>query len=109
MQPAELLALAVSVVRPAVALARRMRADGVATIATKSSATDVVTAADKAVEAQVIGALRDSRPHDAVLGEETGSGTGSSRVRWILDPIDGTVNYLYGLPQYAISLAAEVD
>ncbi len=52
------------------------------------------------------------RPGDAVLGEEYGeAGTGRrpGTVRWIVDPIDGTVNYLYGLPHYAVSLAAEVD
>ena len=73
----------------------------------------MVTAADKAVEQHVIEALRRDRPGDAVLGEETGQTGGSvassSGVRWILDPIDGTVNYMYGLPQYAVSLAAEVD
>jgi myo-inositol-1(or 4)-monophosphatase len=82
---------------------------------TKTTPTDVVTAADKAVEHQVVEALRHLRPEDSVLGEETGaSGAGGAAgavgaVRWILDPIDGTVNYLYGLPQYAVSLAAEVD
>ena len=72
----------------------------------------MVTSADRAVERQVIDALRELRPGDAVLGEESGEsgqGAGGAGVRWILDPIDGTVNYLYGLPQYAVSLAAEVD
>lgn len=107
----KLLAVAVSIVRPAAALALRLRADGVGEIGTKSTPTDVVTAADRAVERQVVQALRDLRPGDSVLGEETGA-TGrpdGAGVRWILDPIDGTVNYLYGLPQYAVSLAAEVD
>ncbi|WP_432836438.1 inositol monophosphatase family protein [Dactylosporangium sp. CA-092794] len=108
-QSAELLALAVSVARSASDLAARMRADGVAAVATKSTATDVVTAADRAVEQFVRDALREARPDDAVLGEEYGGGRDGARVRWILDPIDGTVNYLYGLPQYAVSLAAEVD
>ena len=56
----------------------------------------------------MIDALRSYRPDDAVLGEESG-GDGGGPVRWILDPIDGTVNYLYDLPVYAVSLAAEVD
>src|SRR3954463_1150714 len=89
-----------------------MRAEAITDVQTKSTDTDVVTAADKAVERQVIEALRAERPGDAVLGEEDGDsatrGDGGA-VRWILDPIDGTVNYLYGLPQYAVSLAAEVD
>jgi myo-inositol-1(or 4)-monophosphatase len=111
-EPAKLLELAVELAREAAATARRMRAGAIAHIATKSSATDVVTAADRAVERQVVAALRAARPHDTVLGEEygaAGAGTTPGPVRWILDPIDGTVNYLYGLPQYAVSLAAEVD
>lgn len=107
----ELLAVATEVVRAAAALATRLRADGIGEVSTKSTPTDVVTAADKAVEQQVVTALRRVRPGDAVLGEETGVSNGSAQaatVRWILDPIDGTVNYLYGLPQYAVSLAAEV-
>ncbi|WP_121159122.1 inositol monophosphatase family protein [Micromonospora pisi] len=110
----ELLELAVRVARGAADTARRMRAEGVSAVATKSTVTDVVTAADRAVEMQVIAALREVRPDDAVLGEEYGAAAGGvasgpGSVRWILDPIDGTVNYLYGLPQYAVSLAAEVD
>jgi myo-inositol-1(or 4)-monophosphatase len=106
----ELLDIAVAVVRPAAELARSMRVDGVEGVGTKSTATDIVTAADRAVERQVTEALRGRRPYDAVVGEEYGAVNGSgSRVRWILDPIDGTVNYLYGIPVYAVSLAAEVD
>ena len=52
--------------------------------------------------------MLERRPDDAFLGEETGSATGSSGVRWVVDPIDGTVNYLYGLPEYSVSIAAEV-
>ncbi|BCB82454.1 inositol monophosphatase [Phytohabitans flavus] len=68
-----------------------------------------MTAADRAVERQVVDALRVRRPRDSVLGEEYGASGAHGDVRWILDPIDGTVNYLYDLPQYAVSLAAEVD
>lgn len=109
--PDELLKIAVEVAREAAATARRMRAEGISGVATKSTSTDVVTAADRAVERQVAAALRELRPRDRILGEEYGdsSADGSSGVRWILDPIDGTVNYLYGLPEYAVSLAAEVD
>ncbi|GAA3299602.1 inositol monophosphatase [Dactylosporangium vinaceum] len=108
-QSAELLALAVSVARAAGDLATRMRADGVAAVATKSTATDVVTAADRAVEQLVRDRLREARPGDVVFGEEYGGGQERAAVRWILDPIDGTVNYLYDIPVYAVSLAAEVD
>jgi myo-inositol-1(or 4)-monophosphatase len=108
----ELLQIAVEVARQAGETAREMRAEGVSGVATKTTGTDVVTAADLAVERQVIAALRELRPHDMVLGEEYGQAGRPGRaggVRWILDPIDGTVNYLYGLRHYAVSLAAEVD
>ncbi|MET7426838.1 inositol monophosphatase family protein [Dactylosporangium sp. NPDC005555] len=104
----ELLALAVPIAREAAALARAMRTAGVDPVATKSTLTDVVTAADRAVERQVREAIRAARPGDAVLGEEYGDSASDGDVRWVLDPIDGTVNYLYDLPQYAVSLAAEV-
>ncbi|WP_067504836.1 inositol monophosphatase family protein [Actinoplanes sp. TFC3] len=105
----DLLAVAVRIAREAAATARRMRAEAINDVETKSTDTDVVTAADKAVERQVVEVLRVERPGDGVLGEEYGDTTSTGAVRWILDPIDGTVNYLYGLPQYAVSLAAEVE
>jgi myo-inositol-1(or 4)-monophosphatase len=85
-------------------------------VATKSSPTDVVTEADEAAESLIRGLIGEKRPGDRILGEEggeTGDGTGGqggpSDVRWIVDPLDGTVNYLYGLPDWAVSVAAEVD
>ena len=75
---------------------------------TKSSPTDVVTEMDRAAEALITGRLRAERPGDAFLGEEGGE-SGRGRVRWIIDPLDGTVNYLYGLADWAVSIAAEVD
>jgi myo-inositol-1(or 4)-monophosphatase len=105
----ELLAVAVQVTRAAADLARELRERGVTGVTTKSTDTDVVTAADKATERYVRDVLHERRPDDTVLGEESGESSGTGAVRWILDPIDGTVNYLYGLPQYAVSLAAEVD
>ncbi|MEW2380650.1 inositol monophosphatase family protein [Micromonospora sp. NPDC047707] len=110
--PKELLTIAVDVARNAADTASRMRAEGVSVAATKTTATDVVTAADRAVERQVLDALATLRPQDQVLGEEYGEGAaaeGGSGVRWIIDPIDGTVNYLYGLRHSAVSLAAEVN
>ena len=75
---------------------------------TKSSPTDVVTEMDRAAEAMITRRLLAERPGDAVLGEEGGE-SGRGRVRWIIDPLDGTVNYLYGLADWAVSIAAEVD
>jgi myo-inositol-1(or 4)-monophosphatase len=109
--PDELLTIAVRVARDAAETARRMRVEAITDVTTKSTDTDVVTAADKAVERQVIDAIHAVRPSDGVLGEEYGDSArvAPGAVRWILDPIDGTVNYLYGLPQYAVSLAAEAE
>jgi myo-inositol-1(or 4)-monophosphatase len=81
-------------------------ADGVAT---KSTPTDVVTASDHALENLVRDRLAQLRPGDAVVGEEHGGAVGGSRTMWVVDPIDGTVNFLYGLPWYAVSLAAVRD
>jgi len=79
-----------------------------AVTSTKSSPTDVVTEMDRASEALITGRLRSQRPGDAFLGEEGGE-SGRGRVRWIIDPLDGTVNYLYGLADWAVSIAAEVE
>jgi len=101
----ELLDLARSVALEAAELAARRRREGVEVAATKSTVVDVVTEADREVERLVLGRLQDARPQDGVLGEEGSSVAGSSGLTWVVDPIDGTVNYLYGLPHYAVSIA----
>ena len=105
----ELLDLAVSVAREAGALVQRLRSEGVEVADTKSSPVDVVTRADRASEELIRQRLLAARPDDSALGEEGDDVVGSSGVRWVVDPIDGTVNYLYGIGDYAISIAAEVD
>ncbi|MCW2599717.1 MAG: inositol monophosphatase [Frankiales bacterium] len=100
------LTLATDLAREAGALALAMR-PGVEALDTKSSPTDVVTAADKAVERLLVSALAAARPADGILGEEGAAAQGTSGVRWVLDPIDGTVNYLYGIPQWAVSIGVE--
>ncbi|WP_224386719.1 inositol monophosphatase family protein [Pseudonocardia sp. ICBG1293] len=82
-------------------------AGGASTVTTKSSPTDVVTASDASVERFVRDRLAQLRPGEPVYGEE-GAGDATA-ARWVVDPIDGTVNYLYGLPWYAVSIAAVVD
>ena len=103
-----LLELATDLAREAGALALAMR-EGIEVDETKSSPTDVVTAADKAVERLLVDGIRAARPDDGLLGEEGAETAGTSGVRWVVDPIDGTVNYLYGLPQWAVSIGVEVD
>jgi myo-inositol-1(or 4)-monophosphatase len=105
----ELLDLAVAIAREAAAQVRAHREEGVELAGTKSSATDLVTVADQASEDLIRSRLRAARPDDGFLGEEGGGEAGTSGVRWIVDPIDGTVNYVLGLPQYAVSIAVEVD
>jgi myo-inositol-1(or 4)-monophosphatase len=105
----ELARLALETARAGAALVRERAARGVTVAATKSSEVDVVTEADRACEQLVRTLLREARPDDGFFGEEQSEEPGTSGVRWIIDPIDGTVNFLYGLPQYAVSIAAERD
>ncbi len=108
-QATELLALAQEIAAEAVLLVRSRSEGEVVVAATKSSEVDIVTEADRACEALIVACLAERRPDDGFLGEEGASAVGTSGVRWILDPIDGTVNFLYAIPQYAVSIAAEVD
>ena len=78
-------------------------------IETKSSATDMVSEMDRAAEALVRVVLAERRPGDAILGEEGGAQAGETGVRWIVDPLDGTTNFLYQFPHWAVSVAAERD
>ncbi len=106
----EVLDVAVSVAVEAAELAGSSRPDAILDVGTKSSKTDVVTAADLAVERLVRERLASLRPGEPVFGEETGGAAGApGGLCWVVDPIDGTVNYLYGFPWYAVSLAAQVD
>jgi myo-inositol-1(or 4)-monophosphatase len=73
----------------------------------KSSPTDMVSEADEAAERAIRALLAQRRPTDGVLGEEGGDVEGSSGVRWVVDPLDGTTNFLYGLPQWCVSVACE--
>jgi myo-inositol-1(or 4)-monophosphatase len=107
--PPALAALALTTAREAGDLIVRLRRAGVEVAGTKSSEIDIVTAADRASEQLVKERLLAARPDDGILGEEGDDVPGSSGVVWIVDPIDGTVNYLYGLPHFAVSIAAEVD
>ena len=81
----------------------------VSQVSTKTSRTDLVTEMDRASENLIVKGIRDARPNDAILAEEGSSVDGTSGVRWIIDPLDGTTNYTYGYPAFAVSLGIEVD
>ncbi|MFC0360350.1 inositol monophosphatase family protein [Kytococcus schroeteri] len=107
---ASLRALAARLAREAGERLLAGRPDTVEVADTKSSATDVVTAADRASEQWLREQLAAARPDDAVLGEEYGAegAAGASGLTWVVDPVDGTVNYLYGLPAWGVSVACVV-
>jgi myo-inositol-1(or 4)-monophosphatase len=101
----QLLDTALRVAREAASLAAERRRGTVTVAESKSSSVDIVTAVDREVEALVRKRLAELQPGDGFLGEEGGRAERSTSLTWVVDPIDGTVNYLYDIPQYAISIA----
>jgi myo-inositol-1(or 4)-monophosphatase len=102
----ELLELAVSVAQDAGGLLlERFRGGREQALASKSSPTDLVSEADLASEGLLRERLAAARPDDGFLGEEGGLEDGSSGLRWIVDPLDGTINFLFGIPQWCVSVA----
>jgi myo-inositol-1(or 4)-monophosphatase len=105
----ELLTLARRIAADAGALLidglRRPRSE----VGTKTSGTDMVTEMDRASEALIVDAIRSARPGDGILSEEGAAADTSSGVRWVVDPIDGTTNYLYRMPGFSVSIAVEID
>ena len=85
------------------------RVDGSLDVTQKSTTTDLVTQVDREAEALIVGVIKAERPDDGIVGEEGTGVTGSSGVNWIIDPIDGTTNFVYGHPGFAVSIAAEID
>ncbi|MHA3723055.1 inositol monophosphatase family protein [Leucobacter sp. HY1910] len=106
--PATLAQIASDVARVAGARIVALRHRGVSVAAAKSSAVDIATEADREAEQLITEALRAARPDDGVLGEEGTGVPGTSGITWVIDPIDGTVNYLYNIPYYTVSIAATV-
>lgn len=105
MSHSDLLVLARDIALAAGDLAAIRRREGVEIAASKSSPEDVVTLADCETEQLIRSMIADARPSDGFLGEESGADVGTSGLTWVVDPIDGTVNYLYGVPHYAVSIA----
>lgn len=104
-----LTAIATKVARSVGERIKEIRDAGVEVAETKTSSTDVVTYADRLAEKIAQEMILAARPNDGIFGEEGAHIPGSTGVTWVVDPIDGTVNYLYGLPAYAVSVAATVD
>lgn len=78
-------------------------------IETKASAADLVTEIDRAAEQQIVSVIRAARSDDGILGEEGTNDVGSTGVRWILDPLDGTTNFVHGYPFHAVAVGVEID
>ena len=108
-EPTELCTLAASIARDAGALLLDaidlVRTD----VRTKSTGTDMVSEVDHAAELLIVERILGARPDDGIVGEEGTDRPGTSGVRWIVDPLDGTTNYLYGLPGFGVSIGIEVD
>jgi fructose-1,6-bisphosphatase/inositol monophosphatase family enzyme len=104
-----LLALAVDIALEAGTFIRAARPAGAVRAETKSTATDAVTEFDHASEALIVGRLRAERPDDGIVAEEGTSDPGTTGMQWVIDPIDGTTNFLYDLPLYSVSIAAVDD
>jgi myo-inositol-1(or 4)-monophosphatase len=104
--PARLLDLAIRGARAA-GRELRNRYGKVEGLTTKSSATDPVTDADRCAESTLVKLISSERPDDGLLGEEGAERQSTTGIRWVIDPLDGTVNYLYELDNFAVSIAAE--
>lgn len=105
--PAELRALAETVARAAGHQLLDYAARGQRGVTAKSTPTDLVSEADLVTERLIRDRLSAARPDDAILGEEGEDRQGTSGLRWVVDPLDGTVNFLFGIPQWAVSIAVE--
>jgi myo-inositol-1(or 4)-monophosphatase len=105
----ELLSVAVEAAGAAAAvlLERYQAASGPRGVQSKSTPTDLVSDADLHAERAIRDVLARRRPDDGILGEEGDDAQGTSGLRWIVDPLDGTVNYLFGVPQWCVSVACE--
>lgn len=98
------LALATDAAREAGALLLELRRSPASGVRSKSSATDLVSDADERAERAIVATIRRQRPDDALIAEEGSQARGSSGFSWYIDPLDGTINYLYGLPHWSVSI-----
>lgn len=108
-EPADLLHIAVELARAAGAKLVAGQARNRTLVETKSTRTDMVTEMDRASESLIADGLRLARPHDGLLSEEGTVAPSTSGITWVVDPLDGTTNYLYEFPSWAVSIGAEFD
>lgn len=111
MSPADVDALRVLAIRLA-AEGAAVHRDGLGRslrVATKGSRTDQVSEVDHEAERRIVAGIAAVRPHDGILGEEGSARPGTTGVRWVVDPLDGTTNYLYGFPAFSVSIGVEID
>ncbi|MEO8539836.1 MAG: inositol monophosphatase family protein [bacterium] len=106
-QAADLLLLATEIAAEAAVVVAKYAAERTFLIETKSSPTDLVTEADRESEALIVRKILAARPHDGLLGEEGANRESESGIRWVIDPIDGTTNFVYGIPAYSVSIGVE--
>jgi myo-inositol-1(or 4)-monophosphatase len=106
-QAQDLLALATDIAAQAAAVVAKYAAERTYIVETKSTPTDLVTEADRETEALIVRRILSSRPDDGLLGEEGATRESSSGIRWVIDPIDGTTNFVYGIPAYSVSIGVE--
>jgi len=102
-----LLELALAAARDAGALLLDRFGGPASGVESKSSTTDMVSDADRAAERLLLDRIAAARPDDGIVAEESGRSTGSSGLTWVVDPLDGTTNYLFGYPVWAVSIACE--
>ena len=107
--PDELLRIAVDAAQAAGTLLVPLFHAPASGVGSKSSATDMVSEADRSSERLIRERLRAARPGDAIVGEEQDDEEGSTGLRWVVDPLDGTVNFLFGIPHWCVSIACEDD
>jgi myo-inositol-1(or 4)-monophosphatase len=103
----ELLSVAVGAARAAARIHAEGRRSALDVAEKDASPFNLVTHVDRAAEEAIVDRILEARPDDAILGEEGGDAAGTSGLRWLVDPLDGTVNYLFGLPQWCVSVACE--
>src|SRR6185369_273992 len=108
-QAKDLLALAREIAAEEAAVVAKYAAERTVVVETKSTPTDLVTEADRESEALIVRGILARRPNDGLLGEEGANRESSSGVRWVIDPIDGTTNFVYGIPAYSVSIGVERD